>query len=132
MQTLVNLLLLSTLSAAYASPSAVDDLLTQYQRQGAGPFPPESGQTLWLRSTPDPRSGQKRSCTSCHGTDPRSGGRHERTGKPIAPIAPSANPERLGQVAKIEKWLLRNCKWTFGGECTPQEKGDILAFLRTQ
>ncbi|HEY5789135.1 MAG TPA: DUF1924 domain-containing protein, partial [Gammaproteobacteria bacterium] len=65
-------------------------------------------------------------------SDLRSAGRHLRTRKPIEPLAPSANPRRLTDTAEIEKWFRRNCDWTVGRECTAQEKGDLLAWLRTQ
>jgi len=55
-----------------------------------------------------------------------------KTGKTIEPIAVSANPERFTDVSKTEKWFRRNCKWTLGRECTPQEKGDLLTWLGGQ
>lgn len=45
-------------------------------------------------------------------------------------MSPAVNPKRLSDPKKIEKWFLRNCKWTLGRECTPQEKGDYLTYLR--
>ena len=57
---------------------------------------------------------------------------HPQTGKPIKPLAPSANPQRLTDLREINKWLLRNCKWTLGRECSAQEKGDFLTWLRQQ
>ena len=53
-----------------------------------------------------------------------------RTGKPIKALAPSVQPQRLTDIGKIRKWFKRNCKWTLGRVCTPQEKGDILLFLK--
>ena len=47
-------------------------------------------------------------------------------------MAPSVNPKRLTDRTKIEKWFVRNCKWTFGRECTPQEKGDLLSFISSR
>ncbi len=55
-----------------------------------------------------------------------------RTGKAIEPLAPSVNPKRLSDTAKVEKWFTRNCKWTVGRACAPQEKGDVLSFIRAQ
>ncbi|MBA1331752.1 cytochrome C, partial [Candidatus Endoriftia persephone str. Guaymas] len=26
----------------------------------------------------------------------------------------------------------RNCRWTFGRDCTPQEKGDLMLFIQGQ
>ena len=71
-----------------------------------------------------PKPEGERSCTTCHGTDQAKPGRHQRTGKVIESMAPSVNPQRLTDVAKIEKWFVRNCKWTLGRECSAQEKGD--------
>jgi hypothetical protein len=47
-------------------------------------------------------------------------------------MAPSVNAARLTDQAKIVKWLHRNCKWTLGRECTPQEKGDFLTYIRSR
>lgn len=109
-------------SAATGS-EAVDSLLQKYQQQGAGAANPERGQTLWRQKA------DGRGCTSCHDSNPRLGGQHERTGKPIAPMAPSVNPERFQEVRQIRKWFYRNCKWTLGRQCTAQEKTDLLVWL---
>jgi hypothetical protein len=68
-------------------------------------------------------------CTSCHGTDPRMSGRHAVTGKVIEPLAPSANPARLADAARTEKWFRRNCKDVLARECTVAEKADVVAWL---
>jgi hypothetical protein len=47
-------------------------------------------------------------------------------------MAPSVNSERLTDPKFIEKWFRRNCIQTLGRECTPQEKGDVLTYLRAQ
>lgn len=75
------------------------------------------------------RHGTDWSCTTCHTTNPLAPGRHEKTGRSIAPLAPAANPERLTDVAKIEKWFKRNCNDVLGRACTPAEKGDVVAYL---
>jgi cytochrome c peroxidase len=69
------------------------------------------------------------SCASCHTADPRQPGRHARTGKTIAPLAPAANPERFTSFATVEKWFRRNCRDVIGRECTAQEKSDVLAYV---
>jgi hypothetical protein len=117
--------------AAGARADVVSQLLTQYQADGAGPFTAKSGSELW-RQTHPANDGKTRSCTSCHSSDLRTTGRHAVTGKAIDPLAPSVNPKRLTDRRQIEKWLGRNCKWTLGRDCTPQEKGDLLSFIRTQ
>jgi len=110
----------------------IRNTLQKYRDQGAAGFNEARGRLLWQATHTDARSGQKRSCTTCHTTDLRRPGKHVRTGKVIQPMAPSVNPKRFTDVRKVEKWFRRNCKWTLGRECTPQEKGDILTFLISQ
>jgi hypothetical protein len=124
-------LLVFTGSSQAASP-AVERLLQEYRQQGAGPFSPARGETLWQREHAARNDAKPRSCTSCHGRDLSRTGRHVRTGKPVKPMAPSANPTRLTDQRKIRKWFRRNCKWTLGRECSPQEKGDLLNYLIKQ
>jgi hypothetical protein len=69
------------------------------------------------------------SCATCHTADPRQAGRHAKTGKAIAPLAPSANPERFTDPASVDKWFKRNCNDVLGRSCTALEKGDVLAWL---
>jgi cytochrome c peroxidase len=69
------------------------------------------------------------SCSTCHTGTPTTTGRHARTGKNIAPLAPAVNPERFTDAATAEKWFRRNCNDVVGRECTPQEKGDVLTWL---
>lgn len=108
-----------------------DDLLAAYAQEAgfASPaaFAASRGEALHRREAgggkPDTPS-----CASCHGSDPRQAGR-TRAGKPIAPIAASASPERYTDPAKVEKWFKRNCAEVLGRACTPQEKGDWLAYM---
>ena len=107
-----------------ANPS-VENLLQKYQQQGAEKAIPEQGKNLWYSKNGD------RSCTSCHGSSPSKTGKHIKTGKVIKPMAVSKNPDRFQDSKKIEKWFLRNCKWTFGRQCTLQEKTDTLSWLNS-
>lgn len=75
--------------------------------------------------------GNKLSCASCHTENPAAAGKHAKTGKSIQALAPAANPERFADAAKMEKWFRRNCNDVLGRICTPQEKGDVLAYLLT-
>ena len=120
------------LSVSAQAGNSVDALLDTYRSQVAAELDPRAGAALWVRSFTHAKSPGTRSCASCHTDDPRRAGRHLRTKKLIDPLAPSANPKRLLDVAKIRKWLKRNCRWTMGRECTAQEKGDLLTFLKTQ
>jgi hypothetical protein len=106
-----------------------DQLLADYRTQGAAEFSAQRGQALWIQVA---KQGGAQSCATCHGEALTRPGKHARTGKPIEPLAPSVNPERLSDAAKVEKWFLRNCKGTWGRECTAQEKGDFLLYIRSQ
>ncbi len=114
----------------YAQADAVSELQAGYQAKGAGPFSAAAGEALWNKPFKDAKSGKERSCVTCHTADLTQSGKHVRTGKAIEPMAPSVNPKRLTEIKKIKKWFVRNCKWTLGRECTAQEKGDLLAFLK--
>ncbi len=124
--------LILALGTAVASAEPLDRLLEGYRSEGADPFSAERGRALWTRQVRPDAGTRPRSCTTCHGEDPRGVGRHARTGKRIEPMAHSANPERFTNPRKVEKWFRRNCKWTFGRPCTTQEKGDILTYLSSQ
>ncbi len=115
----------------YTQASAISELETEYKSQGAEAFSAAAGEALWTKTFIDAKSGDKRSCPICHTADLAKEGKHASTGKVIKPMAPSVNPQRLTEVKKIKKWFVRNCKWTLGRECTAQEKGDVLAFLKT-
>jgi len=75
--------------------------------------------------------GREWSCASCHTRNPATTGRHAKTDKPIAPLAPAANAERFARTDKVEKWFKRNCNDVLGRACTPAEKGDVLTYLMT-
>lgn len=77
------------------------------------------------------KHGGEWSCASCHTDNPALQGRHAKSDKLIQPLAPSANPERFTDMKKVAKWYKRNCNDVLDRECTPQEKGDVLAYLLT-
>jgi hypothetical protein len=107
--------------------SQAESVLDHYRSPGMT-FSAQRGETFWKHEVPG-RDGKLHSCTTCHGSDLTKSGKHIRTGRPIKPMAHSVNPERFTDPAKVEKWFTRNCKWTIGRVCTPQEKGDILTYL---
>lgn len=116
-------------AAALAGPR--EDLLAQYAAAAKTTgFSAARGQVLHTQNS----SGGKPdtpSCTTCHGKDTRGAGRAP-TGKAIEPVAVSVTPTRYTDPAKVEKWFKRNCIEVMGRECTPQEKGDWLAFVMGQ
>ena len=69
------------------------------------------------------------SCASCHTGNPLAPGKHAKTGKAIAPLAPGANSERFTDNATVDKWFRRNCNDVLGRACSAQEKGDVLQYL---
>ena len=81
---------------------------------GFAGFSAQRGQA-WFNA----RHGTDWSCSTCHTEDPRTVGRHATTGRSIAAMAPAANPERLTDTAKMEKWFKRNCGDVLGRACTP-------------
>lgn len=117
--------LLAGTASSYLQADAISEMQNLYRDQGAGPFLSGRGAGLW-----NSRLHQDRRCADCHGADLKRPGRHQRTHKPIEPMAPSVVPGRYTDPGKVEKWFRRNCKWTWGRECTPQEKGDLLEYLR--
>jgi hypothetical protein len=101
------------------------DVQDSYRALGAGPFQSERGETLWSS-----RPYEDRQCADCHGPDLTRSGRHQQTKKTIEPMAPSVNASRYTDLKKVEKWFTRNCKTTWNRECTAQEKGDLLEYLK--
>jgi Domain of unknown function (DUF1924) len=87
-------------------------------------FSPQVGEQFF-KST----HGNDWSCVSCHTADPRGVGKHAKTGKEIAPLAPTANPQRFTSAEKVAKWFRRNCGDVLGRDCSPEEKGNVLAYL---
>lgn len=122
------LLVMLPLAGVQAGP-AVDSLMQDYARAGVTRADADAGAQFWQREVNT--VGEPRRCATCHGTDLRLPGKHATTGKPIDPMAPSVNPERLTETRKINKWFTRNCKWTLDRECSAQEKADVLAYLQS-
>ena len=118
--------ILIVLLSITAQADQIDTQLQAYQNQGVLQVDIENGKRLWNSKN------NERSCTRCHGNTPRLIGQHAKTRKTIQPMAPSVNSQRYQESKKIEKWFLRNCKWTLGRVCSVQEKADILAWLSGQ
>ena len=91
----------------------------------------KDGETLYRTSwsAGDPRT---TSCTACHTANPRQAGRNAKTGRPIDPVAVSADPRRFTDKATVEKHFLRDCKSVLGRECSALEKGDYITFMAGQ
>ena len=110
-------------SAIAASPAQI---LARLQDEASASGSAERGKQFYLAKV----SGTKaESCSTCHTPDPKASGRHVRTHKEIAPLAPSVNPQRFTDTAKVEKWFRRNCNEVLNRACTPQEKVDFVTYL---
>jgi mono/diheme cytochrome c family protein len=116
-------------SPALAGDTSPQALIDFYSAEAGTAPSPENGQALFLadHGTGKPETP---SCTTCHTADPTKGGQ-ARTGKPIEPLAPSANAERFTDTAFVEKWFGRNCNSVLGRDCSAQEKADLIAWLMT-
>ncbi|MFC5300247.1 DUF1924 domain-containing protein [Azospira restricta] len=121
---------------AAAAPAAIDARLADYAAaaKAADPafagFSAERGRALHERSFAGGKP-ETPACTSCHGKDARAAGRTP-AGKAVEAMALSASPARYADPAKVEKWFRRNCNEVLGRECTAQEKGDWLSYMRSQ
>ena len=124
MRKIVVLFVFVTSVSAFAFAATPNELLALYSTQAAQSANAARGEVFFKAN-----HGQQWRCTSCHTTAPSAIGRHASTDKPIEPLAPSANPLRLTDSAKVEKWLRRNCKDVVARECTAIEKADVLAWL---
>ncbi|MFN3566279.1 MAG: DUF1924 domain-containing protein [Burkholderiaceae bacterium] len=120
----------SLIAAGYAAaqtPTAYLGSLESAARSttpGFAGFSAQRGERLFKAT-----HGGEWSCASCHTDNPLATGKHAKTGKSIAPLAPAANAERFTDAAKIEKWFRRNCNDVLGRACTPVEKGDVVTWL---
>jgi len=85
---------------------------------------PQRGE-MFFKST----HGNDWSCASCHTENPLAPGKHVKTGKAIAPLAPAANPKRFTDAAAVEKWFRRNCNDVLGRACSAQEMSDVTQYL---
>lgn len=126
---IVTALLLAALAPGLGQAETANDFLLQYaasarQSPSFGGFSPQRGANFF-RAT----HGRDWSCASCHTENPTTPGKHAKTDKPIAPLAPAANAERFTSPNKVEKWFKRNCNDVLGRACTAQEKGDVLSYL---
>jgi mono/diheme cytochrome c family protein len=121
-------LMLLSVHAAADTPASFMARYAQEAGVAVTALSPARGETLYRSEHPGKR-GAVQSCASCHTASPKQAGQ-TRVGKRIEPLAPSANPQRFTDAAKVEKWFRRNCTDVLARECTPQEKGDFIARLQ--
>lgn len=73
--------------------------------------------------------GKPVACATCHTANPANTGKNMVTGKPIKPLAPSANGKRFSDLDKVEKNFEKHCLEVIGRDCTAAEKGNFIAYL---
>jgi hypothetical protein len=117
------LIVLSLSFCAGAQATTPQDLLKTYESQ-SGKASISKGEQFF-----NAKHGKEWSCASCHENPPNHDTKHIVTGKVIKPLAPSANPARFTDDAKVDKWFKRNCNDVLGRDCSAQEKADVLAWL---
>ena len=124
-----------TVALSFFSPTVLaetpEEVLASFKKNastaaGFQGFSAERGKIFY-----ETKHGQDWSCSTCHTDNPTAQGKHAKTDKPIKPLAPSANAKRFTKMKKIKKWFKRNCNDVLDRLCTPQEKGDVLAYLLT-
>lgn len=128
--TLTAILLAGTTFASFPAIAKPDfeKLFQHYAKVGGKVFDAERGKAFWHKEQVSD-SGDRMNCVTCHGSDLKKTGKHNKSGKLIEPMASSVNAERYTDLEKVEKWFTRNCKQVLQRECTVQEKGDVLRYL---
>jgi mono/diheme cytochrome c family protein len=118
-------LTLAAALGAQAQSATPASLLAAYTAQAGKPASAERGQALF-----NSKFGRDfDSCATCHGAVPTRAGKDAMTEKPIAPLAPAAQPGRFSDRSKVDYRFQMNCRDVIGRECTAAEKADILAWL---
>ncbi len=87
----------------------------------------EAGRAFYIRKVTI--GGKELSCSSCHTDNPANVGKHSETGKPIKPLAISANPDRFTDVQKVERNFSKHCIDLYKKNCSAQDKGDFLTYI---
>lgn len=128
-----SIILAALLFSINAFATTPQELLRQYEVQAKQENPAFTGFSaergaIFFRAERTHSDGKKVSCSTCHTSDPRNQGK-TRANKVIEPLAPSVNPQRLTDAAKVEKWFGRNCRDVLERACTAQEKGDYIQYL---
>lgn len=124
-------------ASAMAGDARRDAILADYAAQArkADPafagFSAQRGETVF-RTKWAGGDARTPSCTACHTDNPMTAGQNAKTGRPIGPVAVSANPKRFTDMAEVEKQFGRDCKSVIGRDCTPTEKGDYITFMAGQ
>lgn len=112
-------------AGAHAQSTTPAELLAAYAAKAGAAPSPERGQAFFNR-----KFGRDfDSCATCHGAVPVRAGKDLVTEKPIAPLAPAAQPGRLTDRSKVDYRFMINCRDVVGRVCTAGEMADVVAWL---
>ena len=89
----------------------------------------EAGRAFYIKK--HEVNGKQISCMDCHTDNPANAGKHVKTGKSIASLSPSVNPERFSNMKKTEEQFDEHCVDVLSRGCTSKEKGDYITYLLT-
>jgi mono/diheme cytochrome c family protein len=114
--------------AGYAGTAKADAAKLKVKPPLPIEFSAESGRQFFLK-TRNRDGGEEPACAACHTDDPRQPGKHVASKKPIAPLAPAANPDRFTNPAKVERNFAKHCEELYNRDCDAAEKGNFLTYL---
>lgn len=111
----------------FSSSSLALDFDKLYESWGGKPTANSQmvGQKLWNKEVIPGKN-----CATCHTKNLKKSGKHTKTKKTIKPLSPLVNKKSLTSVRKINKWLKRNCKFTYNRECSVDEKISFIEYIR--
>lgn len=114
--------------AGYAEIAKAEALKSKSKPVSAVEFSADIGRQFFLK-TRNRDGDEEPACSTCHTDDPRQPGKHVASKKPIAPLAPAANPERFTNPVKVEKNFAKHCEELYSRNCDAAEKGHFLTYL---
>jgi len=113
--------LIAAFSPANAGPKQDAVIAKLATEAGVSSFSAQNGEAF-CQGTHKGGKPETPSCTTCHTKNPRNMGK-TRVGKPIEPMAVSANPARFINPEKLAKWFQRNCKTVLSCEWYNHREG---------
>ena len=119
-------LLLAVGLATPALAATPAELLAGYVKQAGAPASAERGQRLFVKKFENDFDW---TCATCHSANPLQPGQHAITGKPIPPLAPAAQADRLSNLTHVEFHFRLNCRDVLNRECSAGEKADVMSWL---
>ncbi len=89
----------------------------------------EAGRAFYVKKVEV--KGKDLSCAACHTDNPANIGKHNESGKPIKPMAPSVNPQRFSNINKSAVGFTKHCRDLYGKDCSAEDKANFVTYLLT-